>query len=322
MVINLDNIDKRILFELEKNARISDVKLAKIVGKSKDAVRYRIKRLEKLGIITGYKTWIDIAKLGYRASSIYLKILNLPDKKKKLIEEIMKDERVYWIGLAEGVWNIGVTYFIKSNSELFEIKNNLLSKYKELIIDCIVTDLVNVSVHEKIFLVKGLSSLITFTEDTEKIDVDGTDKKILKELYKNSRANIAFIADKLKTSVDIVRSRIKKLEKSGIIIRHTICLDYQKIGYEFYKTFIYLNSHDKNGIEEILNYAEQSDKIINIVKIVAPWDFEFVIFAKNFNEYSEAVSEFTEKFSKNIKKIETATMGTDIIFPCEKLIFE
>jgi DNA-binding Lrp family transcriptional regulator len=32
MAYEIDNIDKRILFELERNARIPDVKLAKIVG--------------------------------------------------------------------------------------------------------------------------------------------------------------------------------------------------------------------------------------------------------------------------------------------------
>ena len=36
MAIELDEKDKRILFELERNARISDVELAKKINKSKD----------------------------------------------------------------------------------------------------------------------------------------------------------------------------------------------------------------------------------------------------------------------------------------------
>jgi len=213
MPIKLDNVDKRILFELEKNARIPDVKLARIVGKSKDAVRYRIKKLEDSKIILGYKTWIDMAKLGYRAATIYLKILNLPEKKKKLIEEIKKDKKVYWLGVAEGAWNIGISYFVQSNDELFQIKNNLLSKYKDLIVESDIANIVEVSVHEKIFLAKENSSLVTFTEESEKIILDKIDKKILRELYSNSRANLAFIAEKCNASVDVVRNRVKKLEK-------------------------------------------------------------------------------------------------------------
>ena len=41
----LDKIDKRLLFELNQNCRIPETRLAKMVGKSKEAVRYRIKNL-------------------------------------------------------------------------------------------------------------------------------------------------------------------------------------------------------------------------------------------------------------------------------------
>jgi len=319
----LDEMDKRILFELERNARIPDVKLAKLVGKSKDAVRYRINKLEQEKIILNYKTWIDVTKLGYRSSTIVLNLMNLPEKKKKLIESIKRDKRVYWIGVAEGAWNIGVTYFIKSNEELFKIKNELLSKYHDLIIDCQVASLVSVSVHEKTFFAKQDSSLITFTESKGKeIELDEISKKILKELYFNSKENVATIAGKLNTTVDIVRNRMKKMEEDGIIIRYTLFIDYKKVGYELYKASVYLKSFDEKEIEGMMKYAEKSDKIINIVKQIAPWDIEFVVFAKDFQDYNKVISEFTEKFSSSIKKVETAIMSEDIIFPCKKLVFE
>jgi len=318
---NLDNTDKRILFELEKNARITDSALAKIVKKSKDSVRYRIKKLEEEKIITGYRTWIDYSKVGYRTSTIYLNLINLPEKREKLIEEIKKDKRVYWMGVAEGVWNIGISYFIKSNQDLFEIKSELLSKYKDLIVDSRITSLASVSTHEKIFLAKEKSSFITFTETIENYELDDVEKKILKELYNDSKINLSELAFKTKSTIDIVRSRMKKLEKLGIIIRYTIYLDYRKIGYELYKTFIYLGSYNKEEIEEVLKYAEKSDKIINIVKQIAPWDFEFIIFAKSFEEYINTIKELTKTNPKIFKKFETSIMSEDIIFPCKEVYF-
>ena len=322
MTVKLDIVDKRILFELERNSRISDVKLAKIIGKSKDAVRYRIRKLEEEGIIEEWKTWIDMAKLGYKSFTIYFTLMNIPEKRKKLIAEVKNDKRVYWIGVAEGVWNIGVTYFVTSNEELFSIKNDLLSTYEDLIIDIHITSLVSVSVHEKIFLAKQSSSLITFTENIENLKLDKMSKNILKGLYFNSRENIATLADNYHTTVDIVRNRMKKMEEQGIIIRYTVQLNYQKIGYDLYKSFIYLKSFSKEHIHAMLAYAEKSDTIINIVKQIAPWDIEFVIFVQNFQEYNKVVSEFTEKFSNSIKKVETSTMSEDIIFPCKTLVFE
>jgi DNA-binding Lrp family transcriptional regulator len=177
-------------------------------------------------------------------------------------------------------------------------------------------------VHEKTFLSKQKSSLITFTEEIENKDLDEISKKILKELYFDSRKNIATIASNLKTTVDIVRNRIKKMEEEKVIIRYTIHINYNKIGYELYKTFIYLKSFDKKEIEMIMNYGKESNKVINIVKQIAPWDIEFIIFATSFKDYNEVVSDFTKKFTKSIKKVETATMSEDIIFPCRKLPFD
>jgi DNA-binding Lrp family transcriptional regulator len=321
MTYNLDNTDKRILFELERNARITDSALAKLVKKSKDSVRYRIKKLEEEKIIIGYRTWIDYSKLNYRTSTIYLNLINIPEKKEKLIEDLKKDKRVYWLGVAEGVWNIGITYFIKSNQDLFEIKSELLSKYKDLIVDSKITSLASVSVHEKIFLVNEKSSFITFTEDIENYELEEIEKKILKELYNDSTINLSDLAFRTKSTIDIVRARMKKLEKLGIIIRYTIYIDYRKIGYELYKTFIYLGSHTKEEIENVMRYAEKSDKIINVVKQIASWDFEFIIFAKNFEDYTNTISELTKTNPKMFRKFETSIMSEDIIFPCKEVYF-
>lgn len=321
-MIELDIIDKRILFELERNARITDIKLAKIVRKSKDAVRYRIKKLEEQKIITGYKTWIDFAKLGYQTCTFYLNLLNIPSKKEKLIEEIKNNRKTYWIGVAEGAWNIGVSYFVRSNEEIFKIKHDLISKYRDIILDIKVTSLVSVSVHEKTFLTGESASLTTFTEKVENIELDGMDLAILKELYWNGKENIATISENLKTTVDIVRNRIKNFEKDKIIIRYSAIVDYHKIGYEFYKSFVYLKKVDAKSMERIDNYVKNSKIIINLVRQIASWDLELVSFAKNFAEYNSTLGDFTKEFAENVQKIETATMSEDIIFPCKKFLLD
>ncbi|MBM3230296.1 Lrp/AsnC family transcriptional regulator [Candidatus Pacearchaeota archaeon] len=320
-IVQLDDIDKRILFELERNARLADVKLAKIVKKSKDAVRYRIKTLEKTGVITGYKTWIDMAKLGFKSATLYLNLLYIPSKKEKMIEFIKNDPKTYWIGVAEGAWNIGVSYFVKSNEELFQLKHTLISKFRDIILDVKMTYLVSVSVHEKNFLVDETTKLTSFTETIDNVDLDGMSKKILANLYWNATENIATLADKLDTTIDIVRNRIKNLENEGIIIRYSAVIDYQKIGYEFHKAFVYLKQCDSEFLKKLHAYVAQSKVIINLVKQIAPWDFELVLFTRNFAEYDEALGHFTQTFATQVQKIESATMAVDIIFPCSKLPF-
>lgn len=61
---NLDRIDKNILMELQKNGRVSNVDLSKLVGLSPTPCLERVKRLEKQGIIEGYKAVVNAEKVG------------------------------------------------------------------------------------------------------------------------------------------------------------------------------------------------------------------------------------------------------------------
>jgi Lrp/AsnC family leucine-responsive transcriptional regulator len=59
----IDRIDKNILFELQKNGRLSNVELSKRVGLSPTPCLERVKRLEKEQFISGYKAILNPLKL-------------------------------------------------------------------------------------------------------------------------------------------------------------------------------------------------------------------------------------------------------------------
>lgn len=62
--MKLDRIDLKILSELQKNGRITNVELAELVHLSPSPCLMRVKKLQSAGYITGYSAQIDIAKLG------------------------------------------------------------------------------------------------------------------------------------------------------------------------------------------------------------------------------------------------------------------
>jgi DNA-binding Lrp family transcriptional regulator len=62
--LKLDRIDVKILAELQKNGRITNVELAELVALSPSPCLMRVKKLQKAGFITGYTARIDVAKLG------------------------------------------------------------------------------------------------------------------------------------------------------------------------------------------------------------------------------------------------------------------
>ncbi|MEL6516452.1 MAG: Lrp/AsnC family transcriptional regulator [Pseudomonadota bacterium] len=60
----LDELDQRILAVLATDGRISMTALGQTVGLSKTPVTARVKRLEALGVITGYRAELSASKLG------------------------------------------------------------------------------------------------------------------------------------------------------------------------------------------------------------------------------------------------------------------
>ncbi len=63
--IDIDATDKQLLRLLQTQARMSITELAEQVNLSATPCARRIKRLEEVGIITGYHTQTDAQKLGY-----------------------------------------------------------------------------------------------------------------------------------------------------------------------------------------------------------------------------------------------------------------
>lgn len=62
---NLDQIDRRLLAELQAEGRITNVELAQRVGLTAPPCLRRVRSLEEDGVIRGYHAELDAAKLGF-----------------------------------------------------------------------------------------------------------------------------------------------------------------------------------------------------------------------------------------------------------------
>lgn len=61
---DLDNYDRKILAALSEEGRISVTELARRVGLTKTPVQARVKRLEDMGVITGYRAVLSPIRMG------------------------------------------------------------------------------------------------------------------------------------------------------------------------------------------------------------------------------------------------------------------
>ncbi|MCA9970363.1 MAG: Lrp/AsnC family transcriptional regulator [Anaerolineales bacterium] len=65
MPIELDDIDRTILTQLQQDARITHTELARQVALSPPALQKRIRKLEEAGVIARYATILDPERVGF-----------------------------------------------------------------------------------------------------------------------------------------------------------------------------------------------------------------------------------------------------------------
>jgi Lrp/AsnC family transcriptional regulator, leucine-responsive regulatory protein len=86
----IDTLDHKILAELQKNARITNAEIGRRVGLSAPAVGDRITKLEQHGYIEGYRTVLNMEKVGLTIQAlISFKAENIKHKEMlKMVEAI------------------------------------------------------------------------------------------------------------------------------------------------------------------------------------------------------------------------------------------
>ena len=68
--MEIDNLNWKILKCLQQNARQSNAEIGRQVGVTSPAVSERIKKMEDLGVIQGYKTLVSPFDIGYQLKAI------------------------------------------------------------------------------------------------------------------------------------------------------------------------------------------------------------------------------------------------------------
>lgn len=321
MAVDLDEIDKRIIYELDRNCRLPETRLAKIIGKSKEAVRYRVRKLRESGVIKGFGTRVNLTKLGFEAPKIYLRTREKKALMDSFISHLRKRPDVFWIGKGDGAWNVGITFFAKDNLDFFWIKNELFSTYRELVVEQVVGSIVENYTFGMKFLLGENTNVpaVRYLGAKEQGNVDKIDRDILGCLLLDGRMPYSTIASKVGCAPESVRSRVKDMERKSIISTHALVVDYKKMGFEFYKTYLYFEGLSKAHEKRLFEIARRHPNVINYLTVLAPWDVELEIMAENYHHYNEIANYFREQFSDVLVNVQSTALDLDVLFPSGKL---
>ncbi len=317
--ITLDIIDRKLLAELDQNCRIPNSILARKVGKSREAVKYRLEQLQKKGILISFITSINPNKLGYYMFKVYLKLENIPAEKSKFFEELRHNKDIYWMGISDGAFDCVLAILATNTIEYFEKMNTLLSKWRHLVVSKILGTMVDTRQYNKKFFTNSHEGqAVIFGGEVLHNKIDGLDYKVLNILANNARIPLTELARKVKSTVEIVRSRIRKLEEKGIILGYRISVDLNKLGLEFFKAIIYFRTLSASDEKSLFEWMKRHPNSLYYIRSLAPWEVEFEFAVENYQHFNKIINELREKFPHVIRNHEHLIMIYETWMPAYK----
>ncbi|NOZ80730.1 MAG: winged helix-turn-helix transcriptional regulator [DPANN group archaeon] len=307
--IKLDLTDRKILAELDKNCRIPNSLLARKVNKSREAVKYRIQQLVKKGVVEQFITSINPNKLGYFMFKVYLKLENIPEERERFFGEMRQSKNIYWYGIADGAFDCVFAVLSKSITGYFEEIQSFLAKWKHLIISKVLGTMVDTQQYNKKFFTGDTDGTIAiFGGDVVDNAVDELDYGILNILANDARIPLAELARKVKSSRDIVRGRMKRLEDKKIILSYRIAVDFNKLGLEFFKAIIYFRDLSRKDEQAMFEWMRTNPHSIYYIRSLAPWEAELEFAVRSYQHFNRIINDLRKQFPHVIRNHEHLIM--------------
>lgn len=119
--MKIDVINKKILYLLQKDARMTYKEIAKELKRSETTIRDRIKAMERVGVIQGYTALVDKTALGLNFFAILLSNPVHSSELDAITEKIKKVKNVLRVYQISGEQRLAVFMVAPSYRELKEI---------------------------------------------------------------------------------------------------------------------------------------------------------------------------------------------------------
>ncbi len=250
----MDAINRKIVRELVVDSRASLTSIGKKVRLSRENVDYRIKQLQKKGIIKDFIAVVDHDSLGLSHFAVFCADTTPP-------------RQASWIGMVAGRWSLTFDIFSRSPEEVEKITAPLSDERLVL------------QVKGKEYMFGKMVGVLPKRPSEGRGTVDDKDRKIIRILASDARARYTEIAESVGMTPNGVKARVKHLERSSIIQGYTVTLDHHKLGFDWYG--IQLRTHDTRARE----YFHTHPKVIFYYEyFLGSHDFDVGVVVRNSQE--------------------------------------
>jgi Lrp/AsnC family transcriptional regulator for asnA, asnC and gidA len=286
----IDDIDLKILNQLEADARTDLKDIAEKCSLTSSAVLRRVEKLKAGKVIVG--TWVELKRgiFGYSLEAT-VAITAENSKVDQVAQKVRAIPNVMVCAKSIGRYNVFSHVFAKSLADM----DNVTHKIK---------DIAGVRAVSTNIYIDDFSDTKEIYSSQNPFNLDEIDLRLIDELLKDAQAPFVRIAKALAICPETVRQRFEKLRKNGIIIKCSITVDRSKIGYQG-ACFILISCSKNQSVQSTINTLKE----LQIFKLIgrtigSAFDISAMTFIKDIKDLAAITAEL-EKIPE-IENIEVA----------------
>lgn len=326
---SLDLLDRRILFELDCYSRRSLSELARKVRLGRDLVTYRLERLQAEGILRRATALINPYKLGLTVYKTYLKLEAQKDRWNEFVNRLDQHPKTSWLAECYGKWDMIWCVYAHTPKEIYDLQDQMFSDYRDIIPSYNVTTLVNHWWFPKKYLLgKSVDEVqgwgfqppeFTFGATPAQHVPDELEVGLIRLLCDNARFSTKELAERLNTTPAIVKYRMQKLERLGIIAGYRVDIDRSRLGMTLFKVQVHPRDYDVEKEAAFHSFVRNHPQIAEYHQQIGDCKLEFLVEAADYGQFSTVIDEVREQFSSYIRNMEYMMVKEDYFHrtPCD-----
>ncbi|HEX7689112.1 MAG TPA: Lrp/AsnC ligand binding domain-containing protein [Burkholderiaceae bacterium] len=279
-----DKIDNRILHVLQRDGRISNLKLAEQVNLSPSAVLERVKRLKREGWILGYQARLSREKLGMEVVAfVEVQLERMSSELMERFEAAVRERpAILECHMIAGTFDYLLKVLVPDMHACRELVESEIAK---------LPGVREARTHAGVEGEPGSrSSALGGPGGATEQRIDAIDAGLLRLLQADGRLSIARLAEELDLTPAVVRERLARLCRKGVILGYVAVLNEAKFnsGLLVFSAVRVSGSH--SGIAHALKGATQRcPEIVECHEVTGNFDFLLKTRVPNMARYHELI---------------------------------
>ena len=314
----MDKLDKKILYLLSLNCRLSNMAIARHLQTSREVVSYRIQRMMEQEILHGFLTLINAQALAKKMIIVGIKV-HASVKIQELLEAFEKHPSVTAVRHCGGIFDVVMTIQANNDEECYVVFHGFLEKYASAIkcheifskleqhFSSVYLLLDNNDEKKKLEQIqehKGNSFIRDFqTRPMSTIaSTDQQDQDILAILNHDARISLADLSAKTGISFFQLQKRIKSLIRGNIIQAFIPYFSLVKCGFQCYYVFANVRQQAEPAFRE---WTNQHPSIVWRTKLLGQFNYKLSLYVNNNSQLADILKEMHEQFGEAIFQTES-----------------